>query len=330
MKAFKLQRMRAASVVLFVLPILFAGFSAGAQESATATQPAGNFSFQDLALYPQLSWHAAAPGAASAAAKADSGPEAEAKPQKSGIEGVQIHGHWVIDVKNPDGKVAEHREFDNSLVTSNSALQDSTGDQLLAGLLSGALSIGDPAIAFISTPTGAMPAQPGPPAFCVAPISNLTCDVFYTVAGSFFSTTAQNFDVQSGSPYATTETPGLLTLVSFNSGAVNWVLSGNFIAPAARTIGAVETRAAACVPLFGSQTYTKTNSVGVYYMSGTGAGHHANVSPGACALPALVGTENQGVPLALTYTVIGNGSTPAPITVVAGQGIFVTVTITFS
>jgi hypothetical protein len=330
MKTFDLQPMRAVAVVSFLLRMFFAGLPASAQQTVTAKPPAGTGLSEDPAPYPQITWQAATRALANPARRAGEDQEAEATPQKSGIEGVRIHGHWVIDVKNPDGKVTEHREFDNSLVTNNSALQDSTGDQLLAGLLSGALSIGDPAIAFISTPTGMMPAQPGPPAFCVAPISNLTCDVFYTVAGSFFSTTAQNFDVQSGSPYATTETPGLLTLVSFNSGAVNWVLSGNFIAPAARTIGAVETRAAACVPLFGSQTYTKTNSVGVYYMSGTGAGHHANVSPGACALPALVGTENQGVPLALTYTVIGNGSTPAPITVVAGQGIFVTVTITFS
>jgi hypothetical protein len=30
-------------------------------------------------------------------------------------EGVKVHGYWTIDVTNPDGTLAEHREFENSL-----------------------------------------------------------------------------------------------------------------------------------------------------------------------------------------------------------------------
>lgn len=30
-------------------------------------------------------------------------------------EGIQIHGHWIIDVKNPDGRLASHNEFDNAI-----------------------------------------------------------------------------------------------------------------------------------------------------------------------------------------------------------------------
>jgi len=29
-------------------------------------------------------------------------------------EGIKVHGHWVIDVKNPDGSLAGHRDFENS------------------------------------------------------------------------------------------------------------------------------------------------------------------------------------------------------------------------
>jgi hypothetical protein len=36
-------------------------------------------------------------------------------------EGVTVHGHWVIDVSNPDGTRVSHTEFDNAL-TSNGAL----------------------------------------------------------------------------------------------------------------------------------------------------------------------------------------------------------------
>ena len=30
-------------------------------------------------------------------------------------EGIKVHGRWVIEVRNPDGSVAQHREFNNSL-----------------------------------------------------------------------------------------------------------------------------------------------------------------------------------------------------------------------
>jgi hypothetical protein len=39
-----------------------------------------------------------------------------------------VHGHWIIDVKNPDGKLVTHREFENSLAPT-------TGGQLLSALL---------------------------------------------------------------------------------------------------------------------------------------------------------------------------------------------------
>jgi hypothetical protein len=53
---------------------------------------------------------------------------------KAGEEGVKVHGHWVINVKNPDGKIVEHREFENSL--------QSQGQGYLIGLLSGYITPG--------------------------------------------------------------------------------------------------------------------------------------------------------------------------------------------
>ena len=32
-------------------------------------------------------------------------------------EGIKVHGHWIIDVRNPDGSVVSRHEFENSLVT---------------------------------------------------------------------------------------------------------------------------------------------------------------------------------------------------------------------
>src|SRR5438093_5811943 len=30
-------------------------------------------------------------------------------------EGIKVHGHWTIDVRNPDGRLVTHREFENAL-----------------------------------------------------------------------------------------------------------------------------------------------------------------------------------------------------------------------
>jgi hypothetical protein len=52
----------------------------------------------------------------------------EAKPSGGPREGVKVHGHWTIDVRNPDGTLASHRDFENSL--------QSTGAGVLVGSLS--------------------------------------------------------------------------------------------------------------------------------------------------------------------------------------------------
>ena len=45
-------------------------------------------------------------------------------------EGIQVHGHWTIEVRNPDGKLVSHTEFENSLVQPN-------GPESLTALLAG-------------------------------------------------------------------------------------------------------------------------------------------------------------------------------------------------
>ena len=96
---------------------------------------------------------AAAPATAAPVAKAGLAAQAAAKPAeeqdvaapgKPGNEGIKVHGHWSIDVKNPDGTLAKHVEFENSLVSPGQ------GDQLLAGLLGGFSVPGDWAIQLAS------------------------------------------------------------------------------------------------------------------------------------------------------------------------------------
>jgi hypothetical protein len=69
-----------------------------------------------------------------AAAMAEqSSPTNEPRP-KGKNEGITIHGHWTIEVRNPDGKVVAHREFENSLVP--------VGKNVLASLLSNTAVVG--------------------------------------------------------------------------------------------------------------------------------------------------------------------------------------------
>jgi hypothetical protein len=65
----------------------------------------------------------------SAPAKAAESSE-EKPPAKGAKEGIVVHGHWTIVVKNPDGTVAARQEFEN-------ALDPVEGADLLTGLLSG-------------------------------------------------------------------------------------------------------------------------------------------------------------------------------------------------
>ena len=68
------------------------------------------------------------------------GTKPAAAPAASGggpKEGIQVHGHWTIDVKNPDGTLAEHREFENAL-----AQGQYEGNYMLTWLLSREKTVG--------------------------------------------------------------------------------------------------------------------------------------------------------------------------------------------
>ncbi len=56
-------------------------------------------------------------------------PAAAPTAPKGQHEGIMVHGHWVIEVKNPDGTVTARREFENSI--------QPYGAGYLAALLSG-------------------------------------------------------------------------------------------------------------------------------------------------------------------------------------------------
>jgi hypothetical protein len=70
-------------------------------------------------------------------------------PKKPGSEGIKVHGHWTIDIRNPDGTLVRHVEFDNALSTPGE------GDLLLTALLTGSAVAADWGIE-VSNPTNTL------------------------------------------------------------------------------------------------------------------------------------------------------------------------------
>lgn len=86
-----------------------------------------------LALVLQMT-PAAAAQSAKAKPVAATKTGAAAKPSGGPQEGIKVHGHWVIEVRNPDGTLAIRREFKNSL--------NLAGKNVLAALLTRNASAG--------------------------------------------------------------------------------------------------------------------------------------------------------------------------------------------
>jgi len=84
-----------------------------------------------LATFPAaLSSAAQTPASASAPIPAKVSAQTPAKPTTSPAseptggpkEGIKVHGHWTIDVRNPDGKLVSHRDFENALTIDGATL----------------------------------------------------------------------------------------------------------------------------------------------------------------------------------------------------------------
>jgi hypothetical protein len=128
---------RPGLVLAAVFALVLSGSSVGRAQSST-TSPA----------IP-----AAAPAKAAPAAQAEL-PAAQAGRQRGGNhEGIQVHGYWKIDVKNPDGTVVKHVEFENSL---NAQI----GGALLMALITGQNPPGAWSVGLEATPASILPCSP--------------------------------------------------------------------------------------------------------------------------------------------------------------------------
>jgi len=121
-------------VCLFVAALCFVGPSRAQSNAGSATSPAVKPA--DGAMSPSQAPLARVQSSGVAPTTEQVAQNSPAKPSapKGQSEGIKVHGHWTIEVRNPDGKVVTHREFENA-IAPNGALP-------LTGVLSGEYTTG--------------------------------------------------------------------------------------------------------------------------------------------------------------------------------------------
>jgi hypothetical protein len=145
-------------------------------------------------------------------------PEANEN-EPSGVPGggIKVHGHWTIDLRNPDGTLATHREFENSLAP--------LGPSVLASNLAH------------QTVTGTWNIQ-----------------LQGSVCSGAYCTIYEDLDINAIGPNVfkglTVSAP---TSGPYNYALV---LSGSFIAPTSGTVGAVATYVNTCTPFYAPSSCT--------------------------------------------------------------------------
>jgi hypothetical protein len=145
----------------------------------------------------------------------------ENKGQASGgpQEGIRVHGHWSIDILNPDGSLVSHHEFENALADYG---------QTLAALLGGSTA-GRWAVT-LSSQHGTSPCQGG----TGTPFPN-TCRLIESAATNATGGTAE-FKTLTATMTAAGQQTGLNTLV----------LSGSATALVAGQVDRVDTSMSIC------------------------------------------------------------------------------------
>jgi hypothetical protein len=289
------------------------GKSAASQQqpamSASAAEP-------EASAFAPASFSALMPGMAAtrpAAKPAVEDEEESTQPSKPGAEGIKIHGHWVLQMKNPDGTLGERREFNNSLITTNTPGSSSSGSAVLAAILSGNVTVADPAIGILQ---GTLSADPS--LFCLSVLSNQTCYLF-TDAGSFWNN--PGLVIPSASGYGVQGIQlGMSKTVTFTPSA-SIGLSGNFTVPTGLTsIGGVQLLYSGCQTKTFGISYGPSDSLG-----GVTGFSSADTGPSACNSSASIPSDMPFIG-AVTSTTVPGG----PMTVTPGQVLSITFTLSFS
>ena len=150
-------------------------------------------------------------------------------PAGSRSEGIRVHGHWTIDVKNPDGSLASHYEFKNAL--------DSFGATALAQMLARQKSTGVWGVSLWQIGSGLRPPCP-----------------------SYFNGACTIGEVGSTDPEAQFKTL-TVTVPTAGPNAGKLVLSGNATAEADGDIAQVSTSLGLCAGTTATASCTRFRDI---------------------------------------------------------------------
>jgi hypothetical protein len=293
LKSFARHVVRLAVLLVFLVSV--AGL-ARAQAARAASQP------DPKAGAPT----SASPKVVLAAEPAQPATAAERKPRGT-HEGIKVHGYWVIEVRDPDGRLIQRRDFENSLT--------SPGAQNLPLFLSGFqvpggwyIALTDPNNATTGSPCAGSP-NPGAKA-----------------GACYLIQSTSTYEFAGGNPFCTNSGPcSSNLLVSVGNPITGLVLTGSITATQVGNVGAVGTFLASCYPA--SQPgnnlpfYTFSSAQCATGKSGVSNGNIQSTSFTAATLPT---SNTPSTPCGGTGQISCAVNVPA-----AGDTINVQVTISF-
>jgi len=226
----------------------------------------------------------------------------KAEPAASGkgiYNGITVHGHWTIEVRNPDGKVVTHREFENSVVPGN-------GPQAIESMMLGAWV--PQAYRVVLSGTGASQSPANAPAPCSYNSSPATCTI--------------QENVPSSGPNAQTCPNGSQTIFCNLTRSPNSLI-GNFPA-----LMAGQPVSAQPITFTGSAIASEAGYVGEVTLLLTACNNTTTSSPGTISPATCVaGTYPSGTTIQLSG--LTDTSLSSPVQVQSGQTVQATVVISF-
>lgn len=184
------------------------------------------------ASHPSTPAASARPQAEAVPARHGEQEESEAKPNDASHQGIKIHGHWKIDIKNPDGSLASTHEFENSLADHGS---------LFTYLLTGRATSGEAAVNLITFINGYSPTT-------------------YIISETSTGYWATGTNCANTSSYVCTSNLNVSAAYQSNPHGVptnvQVVLTGSVVATSSATITEVQSAFAACNSQTGLATIT--------------------------------------------------------------------------
>jgi hypothetical protein len=241
------------------------------------------FAIMSVAAAPMFAQQPAAEKASAAAARpAVAAEESEAPaPKKPGTEGVKVHGHWVMDLKDKDGTIIDHRDFENALVPIS-------GTQVLVSLLTGSWTPGNYYMSISHAPV-----------FPSNGVTGYLWQIYPSPPNPTASTCTSTFFQGPETSY--TCVPGLNVQTPINSSGPNTItLRGAFTPNFNVSIDTVESGVGVCIP----QYYLNPNAVSpaVCTSGALPSGYYQNSAPFTATTLSNPIAVAQGQQLVVTVT----------------------------